>query len=66
MTAFDGPVLDHWLERKITEAANASAIACISKPMTYQMATCRFLARCPALLGYGKDWLVQCQDNVSK
>ena len=26
----------------------------------------RFLARHPALLGWGKDWLAQCQDNVTE
>ena len=25
-TAFDGPVVDHWWERKIAQAANASAM----------------------------------------
>ena len=25
-TAFDGPVVDHWLERKIVQTANASAM----------------------------------------
>ena len=30
------------------------------------MDTCRFLARCSVLLGLGKDWLVQCQDNVTE
>ena len=32
--------------------------------MTYKVDTCRFVARCLALLG-GKDWLTQCQDNVT-
>ena len=36
------------------------------KPMTYKINTCRFLARYSALLGYGKDWLAQCQDNVTE
>ena len=27
---------------------------------------CRFLARCLVLLGKGKDWLAQCQDNVTE
>ena len=26
-TAFDGPVVDHWLERKMAQTANASANA---------------------------------------
>ena len=34
------------------------------KPMTYKIDTCCFLARCSALLGEGKDWLAQCEDNV--
>ena len=33
------------------------------KPMTYKIDTCHFLAMCLALLGYGKDWLAQYQDN---
>ena len=36
------------------------------KPMTYKIDTCRSLARCLALLGSGKDWLAQCQDNVTE
>ena len=28
--------------------------------------TSRFLAWRSALLGYGKNWLAQCQDNVSE
>ena len=28
--------------------------------------TCRFLARCSALLGKGSDWLDQCQDNATE
>ena len=28
--------------------------------------TCRLLARCLALLGQNKDWLVHCQDNVTE
>ena len=34
------------------------------KPMMYKIDTRYFLAWCSALLGYGKDWLAQCQDNV--
>ena len=33
------------------------------KSMTY---ACRFLARCSALLGEGKGWLAQCQENVTE
>ena len=33
------------------------------KPMTYQICTCRILARCSTVLGLGKDWLAQCQNN---
>ena len=36
------------------------------KPMTYNIDTCHFLAWREALLGYGKDWLGQCQDNVTE
>ena len=28
--------------------------------------TCLFLARCSELLGLGKDWLAQCQDNMTE
>ena len=31
----------------------------------FKIDTCRFLARPSALLGYGKNWLAQCQDNVT-
>ena len=31
----------------------------------FKIATCRSLARRSALLGYGKDWLAWCQDNVT-
>ena len=34
---------------------------CRVEPMTYQIDTRRFLARCSALFGKGKDWLAQCQ-----
>ena len=34
--------------------------------MTYKIDTCRFLARCSALLGRGINWLAQCQDNVTE
>ena len=30
-----------------------------------ELITCRFLARCPTLIGYLKDWLAQYQDNVT-
>ena len=32
--------------------------------MTYQIDICHFLAR--YLLGYGKDWLAQYEDNVTE
>ena len=35
------------------------------KSMTLKIALCRFLAWCSALLGSGKDWLAQCQDNAT-
>ena len=35
------------------------------KPMTYKIASCRFLARQSILVGHGKDWLAQCQDTVT-
>ena len=34
--------------------------------MTYKIDACHFLASCLALLGQDKDWLGQCQDNVSE
>ena len=34
--------------------------------MTHQIDTCRFLARCLALLGQGNDWLAQCHDSVTE
>ena len=34
--------------------------------MTYQIDTCRFLARCSALFEQGTDWLAQCQNNVTQ
>ena len=34
------------------------------KPMTYKIDTCHYLAWCSALIGYGKDWLTQCQNNA--
>ena len=35
-------------------------------PSLKEIDTCRFLARCSALLGLVMDWLVQCQDNVTE
>ena len=32
----------------------------------FKIDTCHFLASHLALLGYGKDWLAQCQDNVAE
>ena len=34
------------------------------KPMTYKIDTCHYLARQAALLGLGKNWLAQYQDNT--
>ena len=34
--------------------------------MTLKIDTCCFLARHLTLLGYGKDGLAQCQDNVTE
>ena len=36
------------------------------QPDDLNIDTCHFLARCLALLGQGKDWLAQCQDNVTE
>ena len=38
----------------------------VVKSMTYQIDTCRFIALYSALLGDAKDWLVQCQENVTE
>ena len=32
----------------------------------FSIDTCRFLVWCLALLGYGEDWLDQCQDNMTE
>ena len=37
-----------------------------SQSNDFKIDTCHFLARCMALLGEGKDWLVQFQDNVTE
>ena len=39
---------------------------CRVKPKTYKIDTCRILTWCSAVIGYGKDWLVQYQDNVTE
>ena len=36
------------------------------KTKDFNIDTCRFLARRSALLGEGKDWLAQCQDNITE
>ena len=36
------------------------------KPMTLKMILVASLDMYLALLGYGKDWLTQCQDNISE
>ena len=41
-----------------------SLVTGLVKPMTYKIDTCRFLAGRLALIGYGEDWLAQCQNNV--
>ena len=35
------------------------------KSMTYKIDTCCFLAWRFAIIGYGKEWLAECQDNVT-
>ena len=35
------------------------------KPLTYKIDTCHFLAWLLLLIGYGNDWLTECQDNVT-
>ena len=39
---------------------------CRVRPLTYKIDTSQFLARCSALLEQGKDWVAQCQDNVTE
>ena len=42
-----------------------SSIPSMVKQMTYKIDTCHILALHSILICYGKDWLVQCQDNVT-
>ena len=42
-----------------------SLVPGLVKQMTYKMSACRFLSCRSALLRKGKDWLTQCQDNVT-
>ena len=37
-----------------------------SQTNDFKMYTCHFKVWRLALLGYGKDWLARCQDNVTK
>ena len=43
-----------------------SSVHRLSQDNDLQIDTCLFLARRSALIGYDKDWLAQCQDNVTK
>ena len=36
------------------------------KPITYIINDCNFLAWHSVLIGYAKNWLAQCQDNVTE
>ena len=36
------------------------------KQMTYKVDTCPFLAWQSVIIEYSKDWLIQCQDNVTE
>ena len=38
----------------------------LSQTSDLKIDTYCFLAQCSALLGEGKDWLAQCQDNVTE
>ena len=49
---------------KIGESEPRSFKPRSSQTNDFKIDTCRFLARHLALLGQGKDWLIQCQDNV--
>ena len=54
------------VERKLPMLKVGSSNPDRVKPMAYKVYTCRYLTWCSALLGQGKDWLVQYQDNVTK
>ena len=54
--------VEHWSRMQEIMGSNPSRV----KPMTNKIDTCRFLARCLALLGTGKFWLAHCQDNVTE
>ena len=54
-------LVEHWCRMREIVGLNHGRV----KPMTYKVDTCRFLARCSALLGQGKDWLAQYQYNVT-
>ena len=55
-----------WVERRSCVKEIRSSVPCGVKRMTYKTDTCHFLAWRSALIGLGKDWLAQCQDNVTK
>ena len=54
--------VEHW--SRVWEIVSSSSGRV--KPMTYNIDTCCFLAKCSALLGQGQDWLAQCQDTVTE
>ena len=79
-TAIDGPIVDHWSERKIAKTTNAFAVQNrsddpdphVGSPgvqeiwihgfetwlsQTNDLKIDGFLARCLALLEWGKNWL---------
>ena len=43
-----------------------SSVAGQVKPITYEIDTCHFLDWYLGLIGHGKDWLAQRQDNMIK
>ena len=47
--------VEHWCRVREIVGSNTGRV----KPMPYQIDSCRYLARCSALFGKGKDWLAQ-------
>ena len=54
------------VERLLPVQEIGSSIPGRVKPMTFKIDTCHFLAYRLALIGWNKDSLAQCQDNVTQ
>ena len=54
------------VEHRPREREIGSSIPDRVRPMPYQIDICYFLAWCLALIGYGKNWLVWCNNNVTE